>query len=152
MYFIQINTWVTEHNQIWQQLLHGFEPFARRMHIQYMQYREEKNPHPFHIKSKRTWPVPQTRTIDACIMKKWPVWKSCREQTTLIIVINYRHQFFPTCKLRHGKPISWCSWCSLCQKNYNISCTCMFFSNHWVLNHGYLTYDLKLSLYSSKAM
>ena len=42
-------------------------------------------------------------TQDACIMKKGCVWKPCREQTTLIIiVINYHHQFFPTRKLRHG--------------------------------------------------
>ena len=35
---------VTEQNQIWRQqlLLRGFEPFARRMHLQCMQYREEK--------------------------------------------------------------------------------------------------------------
>ena len=46
---------------------------------------EKKNfNHPFHIKSKRNQPVQQMRTKDKCKMKEGHVWKSCREQTTLI--------------------------------------------------------------------
>ena len=61
------------------------------------------------LKTKQPAPKPihcyhdcSLRTKDACIMKKGSVRKSCQEQTTLIIVINYHHQFFSTRKLRHG--------------------------------------------------
>ena len=60
------------------------------------------------------------------------------DNTTVVIVINYHHQFFfPTCKLRQGKLISWCSWCFLCQENYTISYTCVLFhsfSAQWIFN------------------
>ena len=66
---------------------------------------EKKKSFPYQIKKELTSATNENKK-DACIIKKGPVWKSCQEQTTVIIVVNYHHQFFPTSKLRHGKLIS----------------------------------------------
>ena len=48
---------VTKENLIRRQLLADFNEFARRMRLQYIFYVEEKEPHPFHIKSNWNPPV-----------------------------------------------------------------------------------------------
>ena len=42
--------------QIKKQLLRDFDQFARRMRLQYIYHGEDKEPHPFHVKS--TWNPP----------------------------------------------------------------------------------------------
>ena len=48
---------VTRENLIRRQLLADFNQFARRMRLQYLFYGEEKEPHPFHVKSDWNPPV-----------------------------------------------------------------------------------------------
>ena len=51
-----IPTPVTNETQIKKQLLRDFDQFARRMRLQYIYHGEDKEPHPFHVKS--TWNPP----------------------------------------------------------------------------------------------
>ena len=51
-----IPTPVTNETQIKKQLLRDFDQFARRMRLQYVYHGEDKEPHPFHVKS--TWNPP----------------------------------------------------------------------------------------------
>ena len=50
------NSPVTNETQIKKQLLRDFDQFARRMRLQYIYHGEDKEPHPFHVKS--TWNPP----------------------------------------------------------------------------------------------
>ena len=52
-----IPTPVTNENSIRQQLLRDFEQFARRMRLQYIFHGQNKEPHPFHVKSQWMPPV-----------------------------------------------------------------------------------------------
>ena len=47
---------ITKETQIRQQLLRDYENFARRMRLRYICHGEDKEPHPFHVKS--TWKPP----------------------------------------------------------------------------------------------
>ena len=51
-----IPTPVTNEEQIQRQLLRDFDSFARRMRLRYIFHGQEKEPHPFHVKS--TWKPP----------------------------------------------------------------------------------------------
>ena len=46
-----IPTPMTDETKIRHQLLEDFEQFARRMRLQYIFHRQNKKPHPFHVKS-----------------------------------------------------------------------------------------------------
>ena len=52
-----IETPVTNENKIRQQLLRDFEQFARRMRLRYIFHGNDKEPHPFHVKSNWIPPV-----------------------------------------------------------------------------------------------
>jgi len=52
-----IETPVTNENKTRQQLLHDFEQFARRMRLRYIFHGNDKEPHPFHVKSNWILPV-----------------------------------------------------------------------------------------------
>ena len=60
-----IPTPVTNDNLIRQQLLHDFEQFARRMRLQYMYYKTEKEQHPFYVKSNWNPPVQQSVALES---------------------------------------------------------------------------------------
>ena len=55
---------VTRENLIRRQLLADFDQFARRMRLQYIFYGEEKEPHPFHVKSDWNPPVQHSVAIE----------------------------------------------------------------------------------------
>ena len=48
---------VRTENNIRRELLKDFDLFARRMHLQYIYYGKEREPHPFHVKSDWNPPV-----------------------------------------------------------------------------------------------
>ena len=52
-----IQTLVTDEIKICHQLLQDFEQFARRMRLQYIFHGQNKEPHPFHVKSNWIPPV-----------------------------------------------------------------------------------------------
>ena len=56
-----IPTPVTNEKQIQLQLLRDFENFARRMRLKYIFHGQDKEPHPFHVKS--TWKPPVQRSV-----------------------------------------------------------------------------------------
>ena len=56
-----IPTPVTNEKQMQLQLLRDFENFARRMRLRYMFHGQDKEPHPFHVKS--TWKPPIQRSV-----------------------------------------------------------------------------------------
>ena len=56
-----IPTPVTNEKQIQLQLLRDFENFARRMRLKYIFHGQDKEPHPFHVKS--TWKPPIQRSV-----------------------------------------------------------------------------------------
>ena len=55
-----IPTPVTDERKIRHQLLQDFEQFARRMRLQYIFHGQNKEPHPFHVKSNWIPPVQQS--------------------------------------------------------------------------------------------
>ena len=56
-----IPTPVTKEIHIKRQLLRDFEQFARRMRLRYIYHGDEKEPHPYHVKS--TWNPPLQRSV-----------------------------------------------------------------------------------------
>ena len=59
-----IETPVTNENKIRQQLLRDFEQFARRMRLRYIFHGNDKEPHPFHVKSNWIPPVQPSITLE----------------------------------------------------------------------------------------
>ena len=60
-----IPTPVTNENSIRQQLLRDFEQFARRMRLQYIFHGQNKEPHPFHVKSQWMPPVQPSIALES---------------------------------------------------------------------------------------
>ena len=60
-----IPTPVTNKTIIRRQLLRDFEHFARRMRLQYIFHGQNKEPHPFHVKSNWMPPVQQSITLES---------------------------------------------------------------------------------------
>ena len=60
-----VPTPVTNINNIKRQLLQDFEKFARRMHLKYIFHAENKEPHPFHVKSDREPPVQNSVALES---------------------------------------------------------------------------------------
>ena len=52
-------------NGIRRQLLQEFEQFARRMRLQYIYHGQDKEPHPFHVKSNWMPPAQQSITLES---------------------------------------------------------------------------------------
>ena len=69
-----IETPVTNENKIRQQLLRDFEQFARRMRLRYIFHGNDKEPHPFHVKSN--WIPPVQSSIALELLRKYQV-KPC---------------------------------------------------------------------------
>ena len=60
-----IPTPVTNETRIRPQLLRDFEQFARRMRLQYIFHGQNKEPHPFHVKSKWMPPVQPSIALES---------------------------------------------------------------------------------------
>jgi len=60
-----IPTPVTNKTIIRRQLLQDFKQFARRMRLQYIFHGQDKEPHPFHVKSNWMPPVQQSITLES---------------------------------------------------------------------------------------
>ena len=60
-----IPTPVTEETKIRHQLLQDFEQFARRMRLQYIFHGQNKEPHPFHVKSNWIPPVQPSVALES---------------------------------------------------------------------------------------
>ena len=60
-----IPTPVTNKTTIRRQLLRDFEQFARRMRLQYIFHGQDKEPHPFHVKSNWMPPVQQSIALES---------------------------------------------------------------------------------------
>ena len=60
-----ILTPVTNKTIIRRQLLRDFEQFARRMRLQYIFHGQNKEPHPFHVKSNWMPPVQQSIALES---------------------------------------------------------------------------------------
>ena len=60
-----VPTPVTDENYIRRQLLLDFEHFVRRMRLKYIFHKENKEPHPFHIKSDWNPPVQKSVTLES---------------------------------------------------------------------------------------
>ena len=60
-----IPTPVTNLNLVRRQLLQDFNQFARRMGLQYIFYGQDKEPHPFHVKSDWEPPVQQSVSLES---------------------------------------------------------------------------------------
>ena len=60
-----IPTPVTNLNLVRRQLLQDFNQFARRMRLQYIFYGQDKEPHPFHVKSDWEPPVQQSVSLES---------------------------------------------------------------------------------------
>ena len=60
-----IPTPVTNETQIKKQLLRDFGQFARRMRLQYIYHGEDKEPHPFHVKSTWNPPVQPSAALES---------------------------------------------------------------------------------------
>ena len=60
-----IPTPVTNKTIIRRQLLQDFKQFARRMRLQYIFHGQDKEPHPFHVKSNWMPPVQQSVTLES---------------------------------------------------------------------------------------
>ena len=60
-----IPTPVTNDNLIRRQLLQDFNQFARRMRLQYIFHGQDKEPHPFHVKSNWKPPVQQSVALES---------------------------------------------------------------------------------------
>ena len=56
---------VTDENYIRRQLLLDFEDFARHMHLKYIFHKENKEPHPLHIKSDWNPPVQKSVALES---------------------------------------------------------------------------------------
>ena len=62
-----IPTPVTNKTTIRRQLLRDFEQFARTMRLQYIFHGQDKEPHPFHVKSNLMPPVKQSIALESCL-------------------------------------------------------------------------------------
>ena len=60
-----IPTPATIDNLIRRQILQDFNQFARRMRLQYIFHGQDKEPHPFHVKSNWEPPVQQSVALDS---------------------------------------------------------------------------------------
>ena len=60
-----VPTPVTDENYIRRQLLLDFEHFARRMRLKYIFHKENKEPHPFHVKSDWNPPVQKSAALES---------------------------------------------------------------------------------------
>ena len=60
-----VPTPVTDENHIRRQLLLDFEHFARRMRLKYIFHKENKEPHPFHVKSDWKPPVQKSVALES---------------------------------------------------------------------------------------
>ena len=60
-----IETPVTNENKIRQQLLRDFEQFARRMRLRYIFHGNDKEPHPFHVRSNWIPPVEPSIALES---------------------------------------------------------------------------------------
>ena len=64
-----IPTPVTKQTQIRRQPLHDFDRFTRRMCLMYIFQRENKEPHPYHVKSTRKPPVQHSVALESYCIK-----------------------------------------------------------------------------------
>ena len=60
-----VPTPVTDENNIRRQLLLDFEHFARRMRLKYIFHKENKEPHPFHVKSDWKPPIQKSVALES---------------------------------------------------------------------------------------
>ena len=60
-----VPTPVTDVNYIRRQLVLDFEHFARRMRLKYIFHKENKEPHPFHVKSDWNPPVQKSVALES---------------------------------------------------------------------------------------
>ena len=69
-----------------QQLLRGFEQFARRMRFQYIFHGQNKEPHPFHVKSNWMPPVQPSIALESYL-------ENVGAQLAEIIVTKVKNNF-----------------------------------------------------------
>jgi len=62
---------ITRENLIRGQLLADFNQFARQMRLQYLFHREEREPHPFHVKSDWNSPVQLSVALETFLEVKF---------------------------------------------------------------------------------
>ena len=60
-----IPTPLTKEIHVRQQLLRDFEQFARNMRLKYIFHGQNKEPHPFHVKSTWTPPIQQSVALES---------------------------------------------------------------------------------------
>ena len=99
-----IPTPVTDETKIRHQLLQDFEQFARRMHLQYIFHGQNKEPHPFHVKSNWISPVQPSVALESYL-------ESVKEQLAEIKTIKpeynlSRNKFRAIAELKHTSALN----------------------------------------------
>ena len=99
-----IPTPVTDETKIRHQLLQDFEQFARRMRLQYIFHGQNKEPHPFHVKSNWIPPVQPSVTLESYL-------ESVKVQLAEIKTIKpeynlSRNEFRAIAELKHNSALN----------------------------------------------
>ena len=99
-----IPTPVTDEKKIRHQLLQDFEQFARRMRLQYIFHGQNKEPHPFHVKSNWIPPVQRSVALESYL-------ESVKVQLAEIKTIKPKHnlsqnEFRAIAELKHNSALN----------------------------------------------
>ena len=100
-----IPTPVTDETKIRRQLLKDFEQFARRMRLQYIFHGQNKEPHPFHVKSNWIPPVQPSVALESYLesvkVQLAEIFKTIKPEYNLS-----RNEFRAIAELKHNSVLN----------------------------------------------